>query len=129
MFGVSFGVVLLRRFRLPGTNRTDGLRLPFYGFYEWTYANVHVPSTLADLLQSWRPHMPFHRAEAGHGLQEYVVHRFISGALHIFIGYILGLVNVYKAHGVAAAYFEKGSWLLILGWRIHAVFKYGLWLQ
>ena len=30
------------------------------------------------------------------------------------MGYILGLVNVFRAHGAAAAYFEKGSWILIL---------------
>jgi V/A-type H+-transporting ATPase subunit I len=36
------------------------------------------------------------------------------GAAHIFVGYVLGLINVFKAHGAAAAYFEKGSWLLIL---------------
>ncbi len=87
---------------------------PFTGFYEWTYANVHVPSTLADLLNLGGLHMPFHRAEAGHGLQEYVVLSIYLGAIHIFLGYMLGLVNVYKAHGAAAAYFEKGSWLLIL---------------
>jgi V/A-type H+-transporting ATPase subunit I len=30
------------------------------------------------------------------------------------LGLVIGLVTVYKAHGAAAAYFEKGSWLLIL---------------
>ena len=91
-----------------------GANSPFTGFYEWTYANLHVPGALADLLNLSGLHMPFHRASAGHGLQEYVVLSIYLGALHIFVGFVLGLVNVYKAHGAAAAYFEKGSWILIL---------------
>jgi len=91
-----------------------GSNSPFTGLYEWTYANLHVPEALAELLNLGGLHMPFHRASAGHGLQEYVVLSIYLGALHIFVGFVLGLVNVYKAHGAAAAYFEKGSWILIL---------------
>ena len=91
-----------------------GADSPFFAFYDWTYHNVHVPKALADLLNLGGLHMPFHRASAGHGLQEYVILSIYLGAIHIFIGYMLGLINVYKAHGAAAAYFEKGSWLLIL---------------
>jgi len=87
---------------------------PFNGFYEWTYANIHVPGAIADLLNLGGLHMPFHRASEGHGLQEYVILSIYLGAIHIFIGFMLGLVNVYKAHGATAAFFEKGSWILIL---------------
>ena len=87
---------------------------PFYAFYDWTYHNIHVPGVIADVLNLGGLHMPFHRASAGHGLQEYVILSIYLGAAHIFVGYVLGLVNVFKAHGAAAAYFEKGSWLLIL---------------
>lgn len=87
---------------------------PFNAFYDWTYANVHVPHAVADLLNLGGLHMPFHRASPGHGLQEYVVLSVYIGIAHIFLGLVIGLVTVYKAHGAAAAYFEKGSWLLIL---------------
>jgi vacuolar-type H+-ATPase subunit I/STV1 len=91
-----------------------GSSSPFTGFYEWTYANIHVPQAVAELLNLGGLHMPFHRASEGHGLQEYVVLSIYLGTIHIFIGFILGLINVYKAHGAAAAYFEKGSCILIL---------------
>lgn len=91
-----------------------GSNSPFNGFYEWTYANIHVPGAIADLLNLGGLHMPFHRASEGHGLQEYVILSIYLGAIHIFIGFMLGLINVFKAHGAAAAFFEKGSWILIL---------------
>jgi V/A-type H+-transporting ATPase subunit I len=87
---------------------------PFNAFYDWTYANVHIPHAIADLLNLGGLHMPFHRASPGHGLQEYVVLSVYIGIAHIFLGLVIGLVTVYKAHGAAAAYFEKGSWILIL---------------
>ena len=87
---------------------------PFDFFYDWTYANVHVPHAIADVLNLGGLHMPFHRASPGHGLQEYVVLSVYIGIAHIFLGLVIGLVTVYNAHGAAAAYFEKGSWILIL---------------
>ena len=35
---------------------------PFDFIYDWTYANIHVPGTLADLLAMGGLHVPFHRA-------------------------------------------------------------------
>ena len=87
---------------------------PFDFFYDWTYANVHVPHAIADVLNLGGLHMPFHRASPGNGLQEYVVLSVYIGIAHIFLGLIIGLVTVFNAHGAAAAYFEKGSWILIL---------------
>ncbi len=91
-----------------------GASSPFAGFYDWTYANLHVPHILADVLNLGGLHMPFHRASPGHGLEEYVILSVYIGIAHILLGLIIGLVTVYNAHGAAAAYFEKGSWLLIL---------------
>ena len=87
---------------------------PFDFIYDWTYANIHVPGTMADLLAMGGLHVPFHRATPGGGLQEYVVLSVYVGILHIFVGLFIGLITVLKAHGAAAAYFEKGSWLLIM---------------
>jgi len=112
---IIWGIIFAEGFGFVWDNTGQmGANSPFTGFYEWTYANLHVPGALADLLNLSGLHMPFHRASAGHGLQEYVVLSIYLGALHIFVGFVLGLVNVYKAHGAAAAYFEKGSWILIL---------------
>jgi V/A-type H+-transporting ATPase subunit I len=36
------------------------------------------------------------------------------GVIHLLVGFTIGFLNVLKAHGAAAAFFEKGSWLLIL---------------
>ena len=91
-----------------------GSSSPFAGIYAWTYSNFHVPGVLADLLGMGGLHIPFHRATVGGGLQEYVVLSVYVGVVHIFLGLVIGLATVYKAHGAAAAYFEKGSWLLIL---------------
>ena len=91
-----------------------GSSSPFAGIYAWTYSNFHVPGVLADLLGMGGLHVPFHRATVGGGLQEYVVLSVYVGVAHIFLGLVIGLATVYKAHGAAAAYFEKGSWLLIL---------------
>ena len=83
-------------------------------FYTWTYNTFHVPETVGILTGLTGLHMPFHRAVDGYGLQEYLLLSIYIGVLHLFSGFIIGLVNVYKAHGFAAAYFEKGSWILIL---------------
>ena len=64
---------------------------------------------------------PLHRASAGHGLEEYVVFSVYLGVVHLFLGFAIGFMNVLKAHGAAAAFFEKGSWILILiGGFLHA---------
>jgi len=64
---------------------------------------------------------PLHRASAGHGLEEYVMFSIYLGVLHLAAGFTIGFVNVLKAHGPVAAFFEKGSWMLILaGGFLHA---------
>ena len=64
---------------------------------------------------------PLHRAETGHGLEEYVMFSIYLGVFHLTAGFIIGFMNVLKAHGPVAAFFEKGSWMLILfGGFLHA---------
>ncbi|MDP6233078.1 MAG: V-type ATPase 116kDa subunit family protein [Candidatus Poseidoniaceae archaeon] len=57
---------------------------------------------------------PLHRASPGHGLEEYVMFSIYLGVIHLMVGFTIGFLNVLKAHGAAAAFFEKGSWILIL---------------
>ena len=112
---IIWGLIFAEGFGFVWDNTGQlGNSSPFAGFYDWTYANVHLPHTIAELLNLGGLHMPFHRATPGGGLQEYVVISVYIGIAHIFLGLVIGLATVYKAHGAAAAYFEKGSWLLIL---------------
>jgi V/A-type H+-transporting ATPase subunit I len=88
-------------------------------FYDWAHDALVMPESLAVLLglgDSGHPFvmMPFHRASAGHGLEQYVSLAVYLGVFHIFVGLIIGFKNVNKAHGLDAAFFEKGSWLMIL---------------
>ena len=97
---------------------SDGASGPTIGiiadFYNWTYATFHVPQAVATMTGLTGLHMPFHRAVDGHGLQEYLLLSIYIGVLHLFSGFVIGFVNVYKAHGLPAAFFEKGSWMMIL---------------
>ncbi len=57
-------------------------------------------------------YLPFHRA--GGALTDYILLSIYLGCAHLLIGFIIGFYNVFKAHGPVAAFFEKGSWILIL---------------
>ncbi len=85
---------------------------PFAGFYDWTYANIVFPAFVSDTMGMSHTHIPFHRASGA--LQDYVLLSVYIGVIHILIGFVIGFINVFKAHGIGAAFFEKGSWLLIL---------------
>ena len=57
-------------------------------------------------------YLPFHRA--GGALTDYILLSIYLGCAHLLVGFIIGFYNVFKAHGPIAAFFEKGSWILIL---------------
>ena len=57
-------------------------------------------------------YLPFHRA--GGALTDYILLSIYLGCAHLLVGFIIGFYNVFKAHGPVAAFFEKGSWILIL---------------
>ncbi|MBT60232.1 MAG: hypothetical protein CMA63_01600 [Euryarchaeota archaeon] len=89
------------------------------GFYEWAHDTFVLPENIAVFLglgDADHPFimMPFHRASAGHGLEQYVSLAVYLGVFHILVGLLIGFFNVNKAHGFSAAFFEKGSWLMIL---------------
>ena len=88
-------------------------------FYDWAHDFFVLPENIAVFLGLGDPDhpfvmMPFHRASAGHGLEQYVSLAVYLGVFHILVGLIIGFLNVNKAHGFSAAFFEKGSWLMIL---------------
>ncbi len=88
---------------------------PFAAFYEYLYSATHhsLSGTVFDeLFGLSHTYLPFHRADAA--LQDYILLSIYLGCAHLLIGFIIGFINVFKAHGPVAAFFEKGSWMLIL---------------
>ena len=87
---------------------------PLAGFYEitkdLTYGNV--PAFITDTLGMSHTYIPFHRATGA--LTDYVLLSVYLGIVHLAFGFVLGFINVARGHGLAAAFFEKGSWMLIL---------------
>ena len=85
---------------------------PLAGLYAWTYDNITFPAFVTDTLNMSYMHIPFHRATSS--LNEYVLLSVYLGVAHLMFGFILGFINVARAHGLVAAFFEKGSWIIIL---------------
>ena len=108
LFAEGFGFVW------DGTGHIMGGSSPLVGLYDWTYdlTGSFKKSSIADALGLGHTYVPFHRA--GTALTDYVLVSVYLGALHLLIGYIIGFFNVMKAHGIVAAFFEKGSWMMIL---------------
>jgi V/A-type H+-transporting ATPase subunit I len=88
---------------------------PFAAFYDALYNATHHSLT-GTVFEEWfglsHTYLPFHRA--GGALQDYILLSIYLGCAHLLVGFIIGFINVFKAHGPVAAFFEKGSWLLIL---------------
>ncbi len=93
----------------------DGDDSIFYGLYhatkEATYG-MFDGTVLVEWFGLSHTYIPFHRASGA--LMDYILLSIYLGCAHILVGLIIGFINVFKAHGFAAAFFEKGSWLLIL---------------
>ncbi len=108
LFAEGFGFVW------DGTGHIMGDASPLIGLYDWTYdlTGSFKKSSIASALGLGHTYVPFHRA--GTALTDYVLVSVYLGALHLLIGYIIGFFNVMKAHGIVAAFFEKGSWMMIL---------------
>ncbi|WP_342305849.1 V-type ATP synthase subunit I [Methanolobus sp. ZRKC5] len=53
---------------------------------------------------------PVHRT---HLVMTMIVFTALLGLVHINIGYLLGFINENRKHGMSAAIFEKGSWIVI----------------
>ena len=108
LFAEGFGFIW------DGTGKIMGDASPLIPLYDWTYdlTSGFKKSDIADALGLGHTYVPFHRADSA--LTDYVLVSVYVGVLHLFIGYVIGFVNVAKGHGLVAAFFEKGSWLLIL---------------
>ena len=87
---------------------------PLEGFYAWTKDLTYgfKSSDIGQALGLGHTYVPFHRADGA--LTDYVLLSVYVGVLHLFLGFVIGFFNVLKGHGIVAAFFEKGSWLMIL---------------
>ena len=88
---------------------------PFAAFYDALYNATHHSLTgtvFEELFGLSHTYLPFHRA--GGALQDYILLSIYLGCAHLLLGFIIGFINVFRAHGPVAAFFEKGSWILIL---------------
>ena len=88
---------------------------PLEGFYAWTKDLTYgfKSSDIGKALGLGHTYVPFHRADGA--LTDYVLLSVYVGVFHLFLGFIIGFFNVLKGHGIVAAFFEKGSWMMILG--------------
>jgi len=88
---------------------------PLEGFYAWTKDQTYgfKSSDIGKALGLGHTYVPFHRADGA--LTDYVLLSVYVGVFHLFLGFIIGFFNVLKGHGIVAAFFEKGSWMMILG--------------
>ncbi|MGB1354704.1 MAG: V-type ATP synthase subunit I [Poseidonia sp.] len=87
---------------------------PLAPLYEFTKGATdgHLPTFITGTLGMSHTYIPFHRATGA--LQDYVLLSVYLGVFHLMLGFIIGFINVAKAHGLVAAFFEKGSWIIIL---------------
>ena len=87
----------------------------FVWLYEPMYSSTKyiIPDSIfGELFGLTHTYLPFHRAAGA--LQDYILLSIYLGCAHLLFGFLIGFYNVFKAHGIVAAFFEKGSWLLIL---------------
>ena len=108
VFAEGFGFIW------DGTGKVMGEASPLIPLYDWTYelTSSFKKSDIGKALGLTHTYVPFHRADSA--LTDYVLLSVYIGALHLLLGYIIGFFNVLKGHGIVAAFFEKGSWMMIL---------------
>ena len=108
VFAEGFGFIW------DGTGKVMGDASPLIPLYDWTYelTSSFKKSDIGKALGLTHTYVPFHRADSA--LTDYVLLSVYIGALHLLLGYIIGFFNVLKGHGIVAALFEKGSWMMIL---------------
>ena len=97
---------------------------PLEGFYAWTKDLTYgfKSSDIGKALGLGHTYVPFHRADSA--LTDYVLLSVYVGVFHLFLGFIIGFFNVLKGHGIVAAFFEKGSWMMILGGGFHHIYGF-----
>lgn len=117
---IVWGLIFAEGFGFVWDNSTSHKTIPILvPLYDWTYAHIHFPHFMDSLL-NLNLHVPFHRADEK-VISNYVLISIYLGVGHLLFGFIIGFINAFNAHGIGAAFFEKGSFILILiGGFLHA---------
>ncbi|MDA0715165.1 MAG: hypothetical protein O3A74_01200 [archaeon] len=117
---IIWGLIFAEGFGFVWDNSTSHKTIPILvPLYDWTYAHIHFPHFMDSLL-NLNLHVPFHRAD-DKVISDYVLISIYLGVVHLLFGFIIGFINAFNAHGIGAAFFEKGSFILILiGGFLHA---------
>ena len=117
---IIWGLIFAEGFGFVWDNSTSHKTIPILvPIYDWTYAHIHFPHFMDSLL-NLKLHVPFHRADEK-VISNYVLISIYLGVGHLLFGFIIGFINAFNAHGIGAAFFEKGSFILILiGGFLHA---------
>ena len=103
--------------------------------FDVTPTSTHAPSWLSWMSAIYPHHhwhldlplnivlaYPFHRVSGN--LEDLIIITIYLGVAHLALGMIIGFRDVLREHGLVAAIFEKGSWLLVLGGGFFAVYSF-----
>ena len=55
-----------------------------------------------------------HLFARSHNITDLLSLSILFGVTHVLIGLLLGFINIFNAHGLKHAFFEKGGWILLL---------------
>ena len=114
IFGIIYGEVL--GFDVtPGTTQAPSWLSWMSILYPHHHVSLHLP---LNIVLSY----PFHRV--GGNLQDLIIITLYIGVAHLALGMIIGFRDVLREHGLVAAIFEKGSWLLVLGGGFFSVYSF-----
>ena len=114
IFGIIFGEVL--GFDVtPGSTHAPSWLSWMSIIYPHHHISLHLPLNVVLAY-------PFHRV--GGNLEDLIIITIYMGVAHLALGMIIGFRDVLKEHGLVAAIFEKGSWMLVLGGGFFAVYSF-----
>ena len=105
-FGFLYAEIFGFEIDATGEHAAPGWIAWMHIFYDWAH-HPHISLPLGIDLA-----FPFHRV--GGNMSDLILISVYLGIAHLLIGYLIGMRDVTKEHGLAAGFFEKGSWILIL---------------
>ena len=101
------------------TAEAFGFIIQDWAAFAWFYEPLHhstvnllTGTIFESLFGLSHTYLPFHRASGA--LTDYILLAVYIGCAHLLLGFTIGFINVFRAHGPVAAFFEKGSWIMIL---------------
>lgn len=118
----TIGYLIVTRVESDGLKSLGGVAVwagAFTILFGILYGEIFGLHGLGDVL--WAGHPPLHKGLQPNFLayaQAWLFLTLFVGLLHLTAGYVFGFVNL-LSHGIKDAFFEKGSWIVLMG---------GIWL-